>query len=173
MSADASCDDEADLIWLQQRELSMNKTKLRFYQQGSEKHQQHLNLLQSTRHIDTALAFSSASKVHLATKDTSGTFLQSCPPFVSLGLRYWKTNVAEQHAILYPVPLDDLRLWWHSNMHRCAFYIVAQLDDHGIGDALHSQIDATDVKTPGWIEEGRASIRICEAFFLRVQCPHG
>ena len=64
-------------------------------------------------------------------------------------------------------------------MHRCAFYIVAQLDDHGIGDALHSydyaqsQMDAPDVKTHRWIEDGRASIRICEAFFLRVQCPHG
>ena len=34
MSVDASCDDGADLIWLQQRELSLNKTKLRFYQQG-------------------------------------------------------------------------------------------------------------------------------------------
>ena len=58
-------------------------------------------------------------------------------------------------------------------MHRCAFYIVAQLDDHGIGDALHSPRDAPDVKTHGWIEDGRASIRICDAFFLRVQCPHG
>ena len=34
MSADASCDDGANLIWLQQRELNMIKTKLRFYKQG-------------------------------------------------------------------------------------------------------------------------------------------